>query len=53
MKDFPAFLFLLKSPLGWEAKRFEGNQTAQDDFLEELHIPTYNGFQDFLFWDIV
>jgi hypothetical protein len=43
----------LKSPLGWDAKRYEGNQIAQDNFLEELHIPTYNGFQDFLFWDII
>ena len=21
--------------------------------MEELHIPTYNGFRDFLFWDII
>ena len=53
VKDFPEFLFNLGSPLGWDTKKFDNNQKAQDDFLEELHIPTYNGFQSVLFWDVI
>jgi hypothetical protein len=25
----------------------------QDDFLEELNIKTYNGFKDYLFYDVL
>jgi hypothetical protein len=45
-------MFLLGSQLGWTRSRYENNRELQVQFLEDLYIPTYNGFRDFLFWDI-
>ena len=25
----------------------------QDEFMEELNIPTYNQFSQFMFWDVI
>ena len=42
----------LSKPLGW-TDDFQGNFELQDDFLEELNIPSYNNFQDFHFYDVI
>lgn len=49
----PAFLLDLGSPLGWDQDTYGADQKAQDDFLEELNIKTYNEFQNYLFWDVL
>jgi hypothetical protein len=43
----------LGEPLGWDRVKFERKIRLQDEALEELHIPTYNGFSEFLFWDVL
>lgn len=53
MKDLPEFLMSLGDSLGWDRDKYEGNISLQDDFLEQLHIPTYNEFTDILFWDVL
>ncbi len=50
--DFPDFMLKLGRPLGW-TEEFRGNFEIQDEFLEELNIPTYNNFQDFHFYDVI
>ena len=50
--DFPDFMLKLGRPLGW-TEEFRGNFEIQDEFLEELNIPTYNNFQDFHFFDVI
>lgn len=45
-------MFLLGEPLGW-GPEYKDNINLQSDFLEELNIPTYNNFKDFLFFDVV
>ena len=45
-------MFLLGIQLGWTRSRYENNRELQVQFLEDLYIPTYNGFRDFLFWDV-
>lgn len=51
--DLPEFLLMLGTPLGWDEDTYKGNQKMQDDFLEELNIKTYNGFKDYLFYDVL
>lgn len=46
-------MFMLGEPLGWTEKRYLGKQDLQDDFMEELHLSTYEGFQKVLFWDVI
>lgn len=43
----------LGEPLGWSRNKFENNRELQDEFLDQLHIPTYNNFKDVLFWDVI
>jgi hypothetical protein len=50
--DFFQLMFLMGEPLGW-GPEYQDNINLQSDFLEELNIPTYNNFQDFLFYDVV
>ena len=45
-------MFMLGEPLGW-GPEYQDNQELQSDFLEELNIPTYNNFKEFLFYDVV
>jgi hypothetical protein len=45
-------MFLMGEPLGW-GPEYQDNVNLQSDFLEELNIPTYNNFKDFLFYDVV
>jgi len=49
----PTFLLKLGSPLGWDPAIYESDQKAQDDFLEELNIKTYNEFKNYLFWEVL
>lgn len=51
--DFPEFLMLLGTPLGWDERLYRDNLSLQDDFLEELNIKTYNSFKDYLFYDVI
>lgn len=54
--ELPDFLFDLGaagSPLGWDEDTYKDNQPMQDEFLEEINAPTYNGFKDVLFWDVL
>jgi hypothetical protein len=44
---------MLGEPLGWNEKKFKDNQELQDEYLEELHLSTYGGFQKVLFWDVI
>jgi len=37
-------LFMLGEPLGW-GDEFKNDPDLQDDFLEELNVPTYNNFR--------
>lgn len=53
MTDLQAFLIMLGEPLGWKSKHYLDNQERQDEFLEELHVPTYNFFQDVNFYDVL
>jgi hypothetical protein len=43
----------LGAPLGWDPAIYEADQKAQDDFLEELNIKTYNEFKNYLFWEVL
>lgn len=43
----------LGAPLGWDPAIYESDQKAQDDFLEELNIKTYNEFKNYLFWEVL
>ena len=43
----------LGAPLGWEPSIYENDQQAQDNFLEELNIKTYNEFKHYLFWEVL
>ena len=43
---------MMGEPLGW-GPEYKNNVILQNDFLEELNIPTYNNFKDFLFYDVV
>jgi hypothetical protein len=53
ISDFPRFMEQLGGdPFGW-APNSNLSLDQQDKYLEELHIPTCNGFKDFLFWDVV
>eukprot|EP00347_Sterkiella_histriomuscorum_P005312 403357086 len=52
IQELPMLLFDLGSPLGWDTT-FKDNIEKQDDFLEEMHIATYNQFKDYLFWDVL
>lgn len=52
IRDFADFMLKLSKPLGW-TDDFQGNFELQDDFLEELNIPSYNNFQDFHFYDVI
>lgn len=45
-------MFLMGEPLGW-GPEYHNHINLQSDFLEELNIPTYNNFKDFLFYDVV
>jgi tRNA(Leu) C34 or U34 (ribose-2'-O)-methylase TrmL len=45
-------MFKLGEPLGWD-QSYRESIRAQDDFLEELNITTYNSFKDYLFWDVI
>jgi hypothetical protein len=42
----------LGKPLGW-TEDYRSDFVKQDLFLEELNIPTYNEFADFLFYDVI
>lgn len=53
MTDAPAFLMQLGSPLGWSERLYKDNKYLQENFLMELNIMTYNGFKDYLFYDII
>jgi hypothetical protein len=46
-------LLKLGAPLGWEPSLYENDLKAQDDFLEELNIKTYNEFKHYLFWEVL
>jgi len=50
--DFASFMIKLGKPLGW-MEEYRNDFEKQDLFLEELNIPTYNEFADFLFYDVV
>ena len=53
ISDFPRFMEQLGGdPFGWPPN-LNLTLDLQDKYLEELHIPTCNGFKDFLFWDVV
>ena len=43
----------LGAPLGWDPAIYEADKKAQDDFLEELNIKTYNEFKNYLFWEVL
>jgi hypothetical protein len=43
----------LGGPLGWDRETYEKDLKAQDDFLEELNIRTYNEFKNYLFWEVL
>ena len=49
----PQLLIMLDEPLGWKEIMYKDNKALQDDFIEELHIQTYNNFKDVLFWDVI
>lgn len=42
----------LGKPLGWD-EDYKDDFEMQDEFLEELNIPTYNNFQHFQFYDVI
>jgi hypothetical protein len=44
---------MLGEPLGWSEKEYRNNFEKQDDFFEELNIPTYNNFESVLFYDVI
>jgi hypothetical protein len=46
-------MMMIGEPLGWDEKVYRDNIELQDDFLEELNITTYNGFKDYLFYDVI
>lgn len=52
LTELPELLFMLGEPLGWD-ESYRNNQKLQDDFMEELNIQTYNGFKDYLFFDVI
>ena len=52
IRDFADFMLKLGRPLGWN-EDFRGKFDLQDDFMEELNIPTYSNFQDFQFYDVI
>ena len=50
--QFFDLMLMMGEPLGW-GPEYKNNVILQNDFLEELNIPTYNNFKDFLFYDVV
>lgn len=53
LREFPEFMMMLGEPLGWDPQLYRDNKDMMDDFLEELHIPTYNWFRHLNFWDVL
>ena len=53
LSEFNEFLFAVGKPVGWDEETYRNDQKLQDIFLEELNLPTYNGFRELLFWDVV
>lgn len=53
MTDFSQLMLKLGEPLGWSEEEYKDNLNKQEDFLEEMNIPTYNNFQDYLYWDVL
>lgn len=53
ISDLPEFMMKLGEPLGWNESIYRDNQKLQDDFLEEMDIPTYNNFREVLFWEMI
>jgi hypothetical protein len=43
----------LGGPLGWDTETYMDDVALQDDFLEDINAPTYNGFRDVLFYDVL
>jgi hypothetical protein len=37
-------MMMLGEPFGWDREKYTGNIALQDEFLEELNVPTYNWF---------
>jgi hypothetical protein len=47
-------MFMMGGPLGWPQEHgYNESIEIQDDFMEELNLPTYNNFKDYLFYDVI
>lgn len=45
-------MFQLEEPLGWN-DRYRDDIEYQDNYMEELNIPTYNLFKEYQFYDVI
>ena len=52
IKDLTKLMFDVKDPLGWN-ERYREDYEWQDNYLEDLNIPTYNDFKEYMFYDVL
>ena len=52
IEDLPDLMLELGPPLGWDGS-YKDNMQKQENFIQQLHFPTYNDTTQFAFMDVI